>query len=845
MKDALNKVNSTIATSDLEGLKELEKTEGHNWNPLEKNAVEVYRRELEANLKGTNNPLYDFTAYMAAHHAADLHRANIETGMDRQAIHSIVTNGALRARFAYPARLLREYQKALLKYQVDSGDISQKTMDKMLKDHPYYIPFQRVVEDAGGVYATGRRELRGSKRPIIDPFESLVRQTQFVIHSSEANWVKRQIAETYGRPEGETKELPREGYAMTFAEERAAKEKAIRLRQPNVIKYRVDGQEVAHEVPLPIYEVVKNMDKDSYKFGNPIIKALETGASFLRLGSTLPLSFGVKNISMDQLTTYIQNGNYRPFIDWFKGLAAHTSYATGKLVFPKWGALYEQWLLEGGSNAHFLGQDRSATQEMLKTIVKTSNPINSVPFSIYGIQSLIKLINPINVGSKTLDMLRSFSKVSEEGTRVGLFGRLLEAGHDPMTAAFLSREGSIDFARSGLTIRALNNMSVFLNANMQGPDRFIRQFRQDPQGTMARIAIGIVLPSVFFSLAEQDFMARDPDGVVTRALQEVPDWERNAYWIVPTPFGIFRVPKPHEYGLVFANPVENLFRYIASKDPGKSYMKMLFDSKYFETAADKFLVSPASLFNVLLPTAPKVFGEVAMNHSLFTNSSIAPPQMEKRLPRDRYNMHTTAQSKAISNILDKIFTPVGPMAQRVISPVGLDYMIGGLTGTLGKELMSIVDTGLKMLTKDENKLTAKDIEDMDDDPVRLERWPLIRAFMVKYPEGGSKSIDRFYERSKRMEETYNSIVFRAQQGNIAAAHELETIPYGKFSNMRKSFTNMTRLMNFTRQRVDIDEEERRQQIEQQWYNTIDFAREGLKFLDSLERAAEERKRANP
>ena len=781
-------------------------------------------------LTNREDPLNLFRTYVIAKHAQELSASGINVGLDRVSIQAIVKNQALRERFEPAAKELYAYQRALLDYRYRAGLMSKKTYDKMVLQYPEYIPLQRVIEDGYGVSSTGTFGIKGSSRNIIDPFESIIRQTQFTLREAERNSVLQLVAKEFGEPT--TSRDSKTASVGTLADFRAVEAEGRGAGSQRTITYRVAGKEKKVSVPADIWRTAQYLDPVSANAFNGLVKAASSVAGVLRAGAIMHPNFGARNFFRDQFSAYINSDSgYRLFYDFGKGLSAIVSPKTGKTLFPKAQEYYSEWLRHGGSNANLVSHDRTFTQDMIQTLLKTNNVQNSVPFELRAIDGVKHYMNPLNWGRSGYKALQVLSETSEEGSRLGEFIRAREQGVNPMEAAYRSREVTMDFARMGASMKALNAMSVFLNARIQGADRSIRQLRAHPGRTMNRIMAGIVLPSMLLSFVQQDIIHNSPDSQMAQALQEIPDWQKNTFWIVPSPVGIFRIPIPHEYGVPFANPTRSFVEYMYQKDPDKNFLQKLYDEDYFGTVGEQYFLDWNTIVSSMTPSAVQPISEVIANYSLFTGTPIIPPVMENQLPESRYNRNTTELAKSLSRMLSGI-NPLldSNITQRLISPPAIDYLIAGYGGSLGRDLWSFLDTvAQKVGVVDKVNAPAKSIEDL----------PLIGAFMVKYPNAGSRSLNDFFEKAEKFEQTHASIKSLMKEGTATSTQRAEFLlmnaDYGRLTNIRGAIADLSQGIRTIHFVGDIPPEDKRRMIDSMYLDMITLAKGGLEVMHEIER----------
>lgn len=856
--DAAKEINAvmkdnTIADIDasIELIGKLRSTEKNAYEAMGAEAPE-YRRTadrrydegkaalLEARdvMSKTRDTLDMFRTYLVAKHAVDLHASGINTGISPAAAKTIANNQALRTRYEAAAQELYAFQRSLLKYKRDSGIISHKTYVNTLEQHPNYIPLNRVIDTNTSVASTGGFGIKGSTRTIIDPLESLIRQTYHTIREAERNSVMRLIAEEYGDTAA-NRNL--QGIKTGTLEQFRTRDALMHgASSQQTISYRKGGKEHKVSVPEDIFRAASQLDPVTTGMYNGMVKAAANVASVLRAGAIMHPNFGARNFFRDQFSAYINSDSgYKMFYDFGLGLASIVSRKTGGYLFPEMRHYYNSWLRHGGSNATLIAQDRTYTQKMLGLLLSSNNVHNSMPFTAKAIQGLQHAINPLNWGKKGFEFLQRLSELSEEGTRMGEYMRAMEQGMNPAESAYRSREVTMDFARIGANMKALNSMSVFLNAKIQGADRSIRQIRAHPLRTTNRIMTSVVIPSILLAMVQQDIIHNSPDSDMAQALKEVPDWQKNTFWLVPSPVGLWRVPIPHEYGIPFANPARSFIEHAYDMDKDKNFLTKLYEEDYFGDVAEQYMMDWNTLATSFVPTALLPVMETVANYSFFTGQPVIPATMENQLPESRYNRNTTELSKAISRILSEIDPMLDSnVGQRLISPVAIDHLVQGYTGSLGKDLWELLDTaGQKAGVLPQVEKPAKTLADV----------PLIGAFLIKYPNSGSQSVNNFFDEVKVLEQTMATIKAYMKEGTATGAQRAEHLMAEKvllsLSSNRTAINNLSQFIRYTHFNPDLSPEEKREHIDGMYVNMINIARVSLDVIKTAKREHAERKKA--
>lgn len=264
--------------------------------------------------------------------------------------------------------------------------------------------------------------------------------------------------------------------------------------------------------------------------------------------------------------------------------------------------------------------------------------------------------------------LEATSDFFESSTRMGEYMKARQKGLSMEEAARAAREVTLDFSRSGRIGEQVNQVVPFFNACLQGGDKMVRLFREDFVGTSLKVFKYIVLPSLLIMAMNWDedwYKDLDPD-------------IKNNYWCLGRNI---RIPKPQEAGVLFGSGIEALFQQAAEKD---------------KDAVSNFL--KAFISNVIpsvLPTLILPLIEWSANYSFFKGRPLVGNKYS-RLPDElQYNDYTSELSKGIGSTFK-------------ISPMKIDNLVRGYTGTMGALLWSMAGEPFAKA----NNLPAKHFNEM-------------------------------------------------------------------------------------------------------------------------------------
>lgn len=245
--------------------------------------------------------------------------------------------------------------------------------------------------------------------------------------------------------------------------------------------------------------------------------------------------------------------------------------------------------------------------------------------------------------------LEATSDFFESSTRMGEYMKARQKGLSMEEAARAAREVTLDFSRSGRIGEQVNQVVPFFNACLQGGDKMVRLFREDFVGTSLKVFKYIVLPSLLIMAMNWDedwYKDLDPD-------------IKNNYWCLGRNI---RIPKPQEAGVLFGSGIEALFQQAADKD---------------KDAVSNFLKAFSSnMIPSVLPTLILPLIEWSANYSFFKGRALVGNKYS-RLPDElQYNDYTSELSKGIGSTFK-------------ISPMKIDNLVRGYTGTMGALLWSM------------------------------------------------------------------------------------------------------------------------------------------------------------
>lgn len=662
---------------------------------IEHGAPERGIKPLKDILKGIGEKEHkEFSAYLVALHDLDLHKNKQKATFDYTEDAAVLGKHAGNERFQKAAVEIYKYQDYLLQMLVKEGMLTAKAYHTMRKMYPHYIPFFRDMSDAGmqSFLSGGNgfidvsspvKRFKGSTRDIIDPLESIIKNTFQFYNTIERNHVGRTFA----------KLADKNGVGQIV--ERVHGNKA---KTDNTFNVWENGEKVTYETTPELIQTMRMLDKDQ---SNMVAKILSYPANWLRAGATLSPEFILRNPVRDMIgaSIYSKHG-FIPVVDTFKGLA----------LFLKKGELYWDYMKSGAAHAAMVSLDRDYLGGQLRDIMSRESKVTKL------IKNPIEVLRAMSEATEMATRLAEFDNARKGYTGVG--NRLFGKDRKPLSmreAALESRDITLDFSRRGSHTKKANQVIAFFNATIQGADKMARAFKEDPRGMTVKTMLYITLPSVLLW-----YMNKDDE-----RYQELPQWEKDTFWIIPGKENMYRIPKPFEAGVLFGTSFERMLQYF---DDAKNNRK----SVGFKGFGDRVIDSLAPSF---MPTAMIPVVEAMTNYSLFRQRNIIPQSQENLPARLQYGANTSEVAKFVG---DKIN----------VSPYIVDNTIRGYGGGLAVLGLSGIDaaSGAK-----ENNASKKWYE-----------APGLRGFTVA-PYQSSDSVQRVYDDYKEQEKLHNEFKLTGQR----------------------------------------------------------------------------------
>ena len=676
-----------------------------------RNVVEILK---EANpLVGNGEAVnMQFTLYMAAIRAQNKGLASLNFGKDvtqaklDAAMAAIKATPGLEAIFKRAKTEYNTYNRNLLNFVASTGALSKDLVDKLVKEDDY-IPFYRV--------RNGVAELLIGKEPPIrigsvaeQPYlENLVGGDEAILDFMTSSVQNTNMLVDMGMRNLATKNAVHELVnlkAATFVRKAAG---------ANVVQFKVDGEDryaiinsekvtiggQTFDTGVPGDILVKGME------GIPtqmpfLFRALAMPSQLLRKAVVLsPLYMG-RQLIRDSLAAPIMAGaNFTPVIDALLQIGSST-----KGVLEKRG-------ITGG-------QQFTGTTDDISQILRS---ISS------GKPGWMQALGKFEAMGMEADAL----------TRRAQYNSYIEQGLSEMEATLMALE-SMNFNKRGASpsIHVANALIPFFNAQIQGLNVMYKAMRgklpfsdklkiQEKMLMRGGMMAGVTL--LYAAMMEDD-----------EAYQNATPDQKYANWFVRVP-GLdepVRVPIPFEIGYIFKALPEAVYNSMRSKQGQEDAVDA------FATILRQTIPGGSSYF---VPQGMKVAIEAGLGKSFYTGRDILSAREKDLLPEEQFRANTSEIAKTIGRAMG-------------ISPVKLEFVVSGYTGTLGLAFLHAVSVGIPKGTSPEQATKE------------LSAYPIIGGAFQPNDAGGI--INSVYERMNediKVQRTYEKLV---EEGRMSDAQAL-------------------------------------------------------------------------
>uniref|UniRef100_A0A6H1ZIP3 Large polyvalent protein associated domain-containing protein n=1 Tax=viral metagenome TaxID=1070528 RepID=A0A6H1ZIP3_9ZZZZ len=547
----------------------------------------------------------------------------------------------------------------------NSGVISDDMYRAILKDNKNWAPFNVLYHMPDDIHALPMgsevfsvsknrvvRAMRGTTKEIQDPWEAVAQRIVDSVSTNERNAAARmfiKIADDVPELKAVIRPMPTE------------------LKPPpgwESMSVFIEGSVHKYMVPEELGMAIKQMvsPQSTHLLANLMrwtVGAFRAGAT------TLYLPFTMSNVFRDYGMAKLTQGKNINIPRWTQGAfeALKDSYGfDSKLV--------REFLENKGGFSGFVHQMRANQKVLAKTFWESDA------------ERMAKLVlNPFG-------HLRRISETFEMTPRLAIYKRMRELGKSPAEAAFAARTATIDFARSGRSMKIWNQWVPFLNARTQALTIVYRVAKTNPMHAAA-VANAFILPGFTTYCWNRVYYSDLYD--------DVPQWIKDNYFVFI--HGSTKdesgnvVPKMilfplTDIGQIFYKPIENALEYAYHRGEKDSVIRLAIDHVSDVSPIEFAREGTLSLEKVLasaLPPFVRTPVEVAAGRTFYLGRPTIPRRLEKVSPEE-HMPDATAIEQWLAETLG-------------ISPYETRAFLGGMFAGFGRVAMNPLEMFSQVATR--------------------------------------------------------------------------------------------------------------------------------------------------
>lgn len=591
------------------------------------------------------------------------------------------------------AQLYWKYNRNLVNIMEAEGLISEKQAAGLRK-YEKYCPMYRDMSEhrtfddelptitAGRGFinqSSGIKKLKGgSILAVINPIDSMVSMTTALIARCERNDVAKVMVQSAEDHPGLGRIIVKDPSLFRADASKCA------------FTVMIAGKKTVYRTTPELYQALQEMSTNSAAF---LTNVFGKFTDALRFGATNTPSFMVRNFIRDTLSASVnaRYGKFVPIVDSIRGMKALKGDADFRAKFYGQGVPMDTYIRRDIRGAK---QYKDKVQKSLKRY----------PLGIRQLMALSRsLVHKYNDVGEAL----------EQGTRAGAMLNALKAGASDFEAGQEARDVTVNFSRHGSFGKKVNRYVPFFNASIQGTDKVIRTFLENPKRASLATCLYIILPTIILWAINHD----------DDWYKELDDNTKYTNWAVHIPGTDYHwlIPKPQEVGIGFGSGVEAVLNQMLNEDP---HAMKAWARQFAE------VVTPGIIMTALRPVL-----EWRYNYSEWTGRKLVPERLSKLPPEQQYTTATSELAKLMSQFAGKY---VG------LSPIAIDNFFSGWFGSLGRMSANALNKPIDAIRGSSRP----------PEPARY--WyesPFIGSF-ARQDGQNSVYVERFYQLAEDMEMDY-------------------------------------------------------------------------------------------
>ena len=721
-------------------------------------------------VKESKNETALFGTYLTNRHAVTLAKRGKDTPVDipnAEIFLKKYTNRKVKdpetgkmISYEQAAKKVDIYQDAVLKYAADGGLITKESYNAYKEINKNYMPMAAELPrpgESGFIKGASNpfKKLKGQKKyKVIDPLESILKNTDYIIRMTELNKTKNDFMnivleakkkdplafDWIQKKKGDLKPITvqRKELEKFFDKEtldqvsnKGVEELSIFRQEAvypdaNSISYRntKTGKYEIYTVGEDLATAFRVMDNQSMGF---IAKWLTAPTRTLRTGAIVTPDFAVPNFIKDTMNaTFLSKVGWIPILDSFKGIF-HVIYKDPKRATEA----YKRFIKGGGAFSTLRSVDRTVFDRDAHTLLNKGVMTNEYSTPILG---QFKYLTDISELSTRVMMNE---KVYQKAKKQGLSER------DALQRAGFESKDLLDYTRQGTVAGRINKGVPFFTARINGAVKAWEAQRDRPKKFYSMIGLAVVLPTFGFYISNLD-----KDGELDKDYKELPDYvKNNKYYYKINGKGRF-FPKGFEVGTFFSNLTEKVLDYIRTNE-----------KQEFMSYVKDFLKEHAKGYTPI-PTFLRPHLENIADYSIFREAPILPPDAPKDMLNSYYS--TVYTNPTIKELANGLTTIVGP-DNYFSNPIYLENIYDSYFGGVGRMVKDVI-----------NKIAIT--SGVIDDPIKptdpISKIPGVRVFQAKDVYGYSQSVSKFYKKTEKLKTQLNTLDYLKRTGNMEGYQEV-------------------------------------------------------------------------
>ena len=639
------------------------------------------------------------------------------------------------------------------------GLMSRESLDTWRKTYRYYVPLHRdeahpdsanhPIGQGFSVKGDAAKRRTGSNQQVTNILGHIAMQREAALTRGEKNHVMRKLylmARQNPLPDvwkvGEVPMIDTIDKATGFV--RTVPDPLYKTR-PNVIMLRIAGKDVAivmnehNPQALRMAQSLKNLDVDDLHYLIPVVGKMTR--YFASINTQYNPIFGVINLMRDtqeaalNLSTTELAGKQKEVMTDTLSILKEVLKNKGRMPNTgAWATLFEEFNRVGGTTGYrdlFLDAE-SRSKSLLSELQALDR--GKVSQAWNGVK----------------EWLSDYNEAMENATRLAAYKAALDNGMSKERAASLAKNLTVNFNRKGRQTRELGALYAFFNAAVQGTTR-MAQTLAGPAGR--KIMAGGVLLGVMNALlgiaamgggdGDDDEWEKIPEFVKERSV--VIPTGKDSYLAIPMPLGFQFLPNIGRLAVEMA--------VYKDKTDGKQMVAL------FQVLADAFnpMGGSSPPMQIAAPTVLDPFVALAQNKDwtgkpiYIENRSSLDPKPGLQRSKDSATPWAKGVAEAINAITGGTkYTPGGWSP----TPDQIDFVIGQLTGGIGREAGKVAATATAPFTGEELP------------PYKI---PLVGR-LYGSTAGHSGQSEKFYENITKANEVENEIKGRLRDGISVAGY---------------------------------------------------------------------------